>query len=229
MFEPTTHYKGTVAERYEHDRERTSKWQREQAVVENLLERACVRRGNVVADVPAGTGRFFPTYDTLGCSVIGIDVSPSMAVLARGKLSDLRQIKVLLHVGSITELPISSDHVTASVCVRFMNLVPFQVVERAVAELARISRSHVIVGVRVKEPAFRLSGDTGPRHLRFLWARFKMKLRAWIRKEQKVTPHPRKAVLTLFEKHHLAVEAQELIDRWADGSRYFMYLLRVER
>lgn len=206
-FDAKGHYSGKAAQGYEAARTPDPKWQREQETVERFLARAAPQS---VLDAPVGTGRFVPLYSDIE-DVIGLDISADM--IAQVPPSP----NVRLQVGDITELPIDDNEVDLSVCVRLLNLIPWSVAEQALRELVRVSRQHVLVGVRVAQP-------TTPRHF---WFRLRSRLRAVAGASRKVTPHPRRLVDDTLDQVGLKVVERVEIDRWPDGSTYYMLLARV--
>ncbi len=68
---------------------------RDDAVINKILDCGGVTGGSRVLDVACGTGVLFPDYLRRNVqSVTGVDISPEMAKIARGKISDSR-IKVI--------------------------------------------------------------------------------------------------------------------------------------
>lgn len=139
-------YVGTVARGYEARRKHEPKWAAEHAAVGLYLDD--LPAGATVLDIPVGTGRFMPHYAGRGLAPIGMDVSRDMMGEAAKKgFTDLRR-------GSILEIPLADNAVEASVCIRLMNWLTMPEVRVALGELTRVTRSRIIVGVRLKtDPA----------------------------------------------------------------------------
>lgn len=206
-------YQGDEARSYEQKRTSDDKWQREQEAVESLLGQVA-SASSVVLDVPVGTGRFLPLYEALGCRAIGLDISPDMLEQARGRVGSTDRLS--LAVADITALDMPDDEVDVALCVRFTNLVPLDTVEQAVRELARVSKGHVVLGVR-----------THSRHgaLRRTARRVRDLLSG---STPKLTIHSRRSVERLLVAAGLAVVESRLV---AEGphrsSEYHIHLLAV--
>lgn len=140
-------YQGAEAQGYEERRTRDQKWQNEDAALTALLDVAAPSPASLL-DIPVGTGRFLPHYAERGHTVVGADISSDMLGVAGEKLVTLADHHITLEHQDITNLSFDDDAFDVSICVRLLNLVDVGVVEAAVAELARVSRSHLIVGLR---------------------------------------------------------------------------------
>jgi SAM-dependent methyltransferase len=104
-----------------------------------------VRPGDRVLDAGAGPGRFTLELLKLGAHVTALDISPGQLELLRGRVPDVEAV-----VGDITDLSrFPNDAFDVTVC--FGGPLSYVVgrEERAVAELARVTRSggHVLVSV----------------------------------------------------------------------------------
>jgi SAM-dependent methyltransferase len=104
-----------------------------------------VRPGDRVLDAGAGPGRFTLEMLRLGAHVTALDISPGQLELLRTRVPDVEAV-----VGDITDLSrFPDDAFDVAVC--FGGPLSYVVdrAERAVAELARVTRSggHVIVSV----------------------------------------------------------------------------------
>ena len=64
---------------------------RSEDVIRTILDNAGVREGSRVLDIACGTGVLIPDYLSRGASrVVGVDISPEMIAVAKGKFSDSR-------------------------------------------------------------------------------------------------------------------------------------------
>lgn len=104
----------------------------EAAMVEALKEGPVGR----LVDVGTGTGRMIELFGRAAKSAIGIDRSPEMLRLARGKLSNLAVGALELRQGDLAALPVP-DHVADTVILhQVLHFIPAP--ERAISELSRI-------------------------------------------------------------------------------------------
>ncbi|MGZ4382442.1 MAG: class I SAM-dependent methyltransferase [Gaiellaceae bacterium] len=104
-----------------------------------------VRPGDRVLDAGAGPGRFTLEMLRLGAHVTALDISPGQLELLQARVPDVEAV-----VGDITDLsPFPDDSFDVTVC--FGGPLSYVVdrAERAVAELARVTRSggHLLVSV----------------------------------------------------------------------------------
>lgn len=204
-------YEGESAEHYDDLRAHDPKWQREQEAVRRYLHAVAVADSTVL-DVPVGTGRFLPLYLELGCSVLGIDASEDM-------LNEARQVATgdqVLAQGDITHLDLDHSSVDVAVCVRLLNLVDLGMVQSALEELARVTRSHLIIGIRTRPDRPRLRGT-----LRDVRTRLRGRT-------QKLTVHKAGDLDRLLE--HIGGEAlhRSVVTEADDGSStYYMYLIAL--
>jgi Methyltransferase domain len=209
-------YTGPRAKNYDPDRERGPKWSREQQIVEGIL--AAMPAGSSVIDVPVGTGRFLGAYSRQQMSVTGVDVSPDMLREARtemhqhGMLVDLRQ-------ADIRALPVGNRSFDLAVCIRFLNWIDINGVGLALAELARVSRGEIIVGLRHFTPLRELRG----------LARFgrQLVLRARKRRDRDgLVFHEKEQLHRAFRRNGLEIAEKILVEERSDGTDYFIYRLR---
>lgn len=144
-------YEGKVGEEYEGDRRHTTHWQREQQIVDDLLDEAEFEEEILILDVPTGTGRFFPYFKARRYKTIGVDASPDMLAEAKQKAIEIEidYGDVELHKGDITDLQLEDDSVDLSICIRIMNWFDFSNFQKALSELRRVSSRFIIVGVRM--------------------------------------------------------------------------------
>ena len=104
----------------------------EAAMVEALKEDPVGR----LVDVGTGTGRMIELFGRAAKSAIGIDRSPEMLRLARGKLSNLAVGALELRQGDLAALPLP-DHAADTVILhQVLHFIPAP--ERAISELSRI-------------------------------------------------------------------------------------------
>ena len=106
---------------------------RNDEIINTILDNAGVRAGKDVLDVACGTGVLIPDYLARGvASVTGIDISPRMAEIARGKYPQ-EQVTILCGDVEETDLERLFD------CVVVYNAFPhFPDPERLIARLAAL-------------------------------------------------------------------------------------------
>ena len=64
---------------------------RNEDAIASILDNAGVREGSRVLDIACGTGVLVPDYLSRGASVVvGVDISPEMIAVAKGKIADSR-------------------------------------------------------------------------------------------------------------------------------------------
>lgn len=127
-WDPVEHYKDVeVAERY--DRERFSRFS---GRVFNRLEKLNIRRafqdlpsGSTVVDIPCGTGRLSEVLVDMGLRVVGVDISPAMLEVARGKLAD-REDRFETVVWDARRLPELGRRFDAALCARVLMHFPLE-------------------------------------------------------------------------------------------------------
>lgn len=135
-----------VAGSYESVRASKAAWQREQSVVEEVL-RDEVTDVRTCLDVPTGTGRFLPVYGSLGWEVTAMDISSAMLDESRAKAASVG-LDATFREGSVFELPFDDGSFDLVVCYRLLNWFNRRDTNRALAELARVSRRWIVVSER---------------------------------------------------------------------------------
>jgi ubiquinone/menaquinone biosynthesis C-methylase UbiE len=144
------HYRGDTAENYLNKRLKQEMWHREQAIVEELL--ASIPDGVKVLDVAFGTGRFVEMYLRKRMSVYGIDISPDMLAAARDALGPSYE-HCRIDLGSADSLPYEKEFFDLVVCFRFFGLISFEMAERVLSEMHRVSKGPVIIRVPIRNSA----------------------------------------------------------------------------
>lgn len=132
---PTAEAYDGWAPRY--DRPRNLMLEREQALVWPILE--ALPAGDAL-DVACGTGRHTAYLHQLGHRVTGVDSSPGMLEVARGKLPDTE-----LHLADLHALPVADESVDLVVCGLALTHTPD--LRPVFAELTRVLRpgGHLVV------------------------------------------------------------------------------------
>lgn len=119
---------------------------REQALLARCLALCDCRES--LADIGCGPGRFWPTLaDTETDQLVAMDVSHAMLRFAREHHGALGQ-RFRLAAGSVLALPFVDDAFETVACMRLLHHFGVSSERRqALAELARVSRRHVIVSL----------------------------------------------------------------------------------
>jgi ubiquinone/menaquinone biosynthesis C-methylase UbiE len=126
--------------------------------------------GSWVLDAPCGTGRFFSAYEKNRFVVRGVDISPDMLREAGKKIKDpLAMIdgekQWGWRIANIIEdgFGLDDSSVDVSVCCRFTRWVIQQYgpegITKLLHELQRVTRSAIIITVRVENHPFAVSLD----------------------------------------------------------------------
>jgi ubiquinone/menaquinone biosynthesis C-methylase UbiE len=97
---------------------------------------ACAQSRGAVLEVAIGTGRNLPYYPR-DRRLTGIDLTPAMLTLARGRARDLGVVVALL-VADAQALPFGSASFDSVVCTLGLNAIPDD--QAAVAEMYRVLR-----------------------------------------------------------------------------------------
>jgi SAM-dependent methyltransferase len=211
-------YTGTAAHGYDERRRQSEKWTQEHAAIADLL--GSLPHDLQVLDVPVGTGRFFDLYAGRGFSVTGVDSSSDMIAIASRRAAAL-QLTANLVQGDIFRLALADNRFDCAICIRFLNWLAIADVDRALGALCRVSKAHLIIGVRTW--AERIS------HLDRLGRgilRMKRLLQRRARRKETTIVHSGADVLSLFDKNALQVLRCETILAGPPGTRYCFYLLR---
>ena len=216
-------YKGEAARTYDAERQEGRKWRREQDAIESLLAR--VPEGLRTLDVPVGTGRLFPFYKLRRFDGTGVDVSSDMLAEAAARAAAL-ELKVDLQGGDIRSLPFPASSFDLVMCIRFLNWIDAAGFETALGELARVSRQHLLVGVRHLTPL----ADLRPTVTDAVRLARRMLGHAQSRARRSGLIYHEKAVVSrAFKTLGLDTMASALVEKRSDGTDYCIYLLKKSR
>lgn len=115
---------------------------RERATVAAYLRQ--VPHGHVL-DVPAGTGKLAPVFESLGSMVVAADISQAMLVIAREEYRRLGHDEVSFLRGDAEAISRTVDaNFDAVVCLRLLHRVPREVKTTILAELAQVADFAVV-------------------------------------------------------------------------------------
>ncbi len=141
-----TRYHGDTAAHYNIRREKNPKWRREFAALRNILS-AC-RSDSSILDIPVGTGRFIPLYNSGFRKVFGFDVSLDMV---RQAIAGYPAGKVYFGVGEAEKIPFCDKSIDYLVSIRFLNWISTEHLRHILQEYTRVARLGIIVSIRVEE------------------------------------------------------------------------------
>lgn len=215
----STKYLGGAASNYESERV-GNKWQSEHAAVEQLLSH--VGEGAKVLDIPVGTGRLIPYYKSRGFKAYGLDISADMLAESRARAEAI-SAKIQLAQGDIRAIPFDDGFFDLVVCLRFLNWIDKRGVEKAVAELARVSRRNLLIGIRYLTPFADLGVQlSSPARLAMRLIGFPQnRARRW-----GLVYHDKSFIDNLFSKAGLEVVEKRHVERRLDGTDYVFFLLK---
>jgi hypothetical protein len=141
-------YIGGIAAEYVDKRTEHPTWVWEQEQVRRWASSRPT--GSSILDVPFGTGRYVPLYLAAGLKVLGCEISPDMVANAERELgSSFNQCDV--SIGDAEAMVQYRDNsVDAVISSRFIQWLPdISIVERVLAEFARVAREELFLQVRV--------------------------------------------------------------------------------
>jgi ubiquinone/menaquinone biosynthesis C-methylase UbiE len=213
-------YYGDRAHSYEEMRKSTSNWIREDEIMSELL--AGLRPASLLLDVPVGTGRFLELYRKRGLKAVGVDASTAMLSHARdagGHSAELKQ-------ADIRTLPFTREHFDVAVCIRFLNWVAWDDVEKAMSELLRVTRKYVIFGVKTYSTPRLMKIYTPRGFVRFL-RQLKHRLYVW-RNGDGFVYHEEDRLQTLIRSVNVKVVDRKLVTSRPNGVDYFVYMVEKE-
>jgi ubiquinone/menaquinone biosynthesis C-methylase UbiE len=218
-----TRYRGPLAQEYDRRRKRGAQWLAEQEAVDALLAR--FPAASTVLDIPAGTGRFIELYKKYGLRASGMDSSADMLAEAARKAREIG-LDIDLRTADIRKIAADDGSFDSVLCMRFLNWVDPDGLKIVLAELARVAKSHLILGIRCAVDG----ADIEPRRIS-AWRRFleRRKLRRQQKKGARRYRHRDCDVHDLFAGLGLKVKAAKVLERRSDNTEYRIYLLTRER
>ena len=100
-----------------------------------VLRFAGPRRGMRVLEVGCGTGANLALFAEAGCAIAGVDASPAMIDVARGKLGEGADIRL----GDAAHLPFGDGSFDLAIAFLTLHEMPTALREAVVAEMARVT------------------------------------------------------------------------------------------
>lgn len=217
------YYEGAVVSAYEQDRLTQASWHAETRAFESYLDEAALPVGSRVLDVPIGTGRFIETFARRGFSIIGRDISADMVASSLKRIKNMGVEGADIAVGDGTNLDLGDKGVEMAVTVRFLVHLELPMVDKVLAELARVSSKFVIAHVRLESPgainAFKRAMSRTSKSLRGGGSK-KVS-------DKSATIHRPGDVHALFAKHRLSVLRDTNVNPTSKGYESRLYLLKV--
>lgn len=207
--DPAIYYQGEIAATYESRRSAKETWRREEELVGRMLEVLGFGPGSIVLDAPVGTGRLLPLFESLGCDVVGLDVSSDMLEIAERRARELSFKSVVLFRGNLAMTGLPNDSVDIAICMRFAHLVDVASLGVAMSELARVSRGGVLVTVPLWNPI--LGSGIWEGSLRLL-ARTRYGLRGpHHRRRKRTLIHSESAVLDELQRRGFDIRGRQVV------------------
>jgi ubiquinone/menaquinone biosynthesis C-methylase UbiE len=223
------YYEGERVAAYDAKRLSQESWHAEQRTLDGFLDQIAFPPGSVVLDVPVGTGRFLDTFAKRGFRVVGIDVSSDMVAESIRKAEELGLGDADIRVGDATGLDLPDRSADLVVSVRFLVHLEFDVLQKVLRELARVSSRYVLTHIRIAVP----EGLGG------VWRRARRATERWVKsalgktREVKVskvadkaaTVHGEARIRQAFAACGLRLVSEEVVNRTKRGYESRMYLL----
>lgn len=145
-------YSGERAFTYDKDRKtgfiRKLKWKREFIVLSKILNKLEV--GSSILDAPCGTGRFFPLMEDR-FNLYGIDISIDMI---QNIPQSIMKNNFNLCIGKIGQLPFSENSFDYILCMRFINIIPYDELFTMISDLCRLAKKGIILQIRFSDHFF---------------------------------------------------------------------------
>jgi SAM-dependent methyltransferase len=210
-------YYGDVAEKYNARRENSEKWKKEHHAVERMLARFA---GDMVLDLPCGTGRFMELYRQLNCRVIASDVSTDMLNQARREAAQAGIENARFEVADALTMNPENLKADVVVSIRFMNWLSPDHARRAFSNLCACGRKAIIIGIR----SIDLETTSGEQR-----RKAERRLQSTLAPRLDGRPHNylhlRSNVDDWFRNERITVRRSEFIEKTAVGADYFVYEL----
>jgi SAM-dependent methyltransferase len=147
------------AAEYKHFHTRAFSWarvvtSREQWLLRRILDEIDWKTGDVLLDVPCGSGIAAAVLNELDVGVVAADISKEMMEQSRG---EYRSDRFRGYVqADITVMPIAPGRIRAVLSVGFLHRVPLEVKRSALAALAGLGAEVMVVTASVDSPIQRL-------------------------------------------------------------------------
>jgi len=218
-------YIDSRARDYDEKRVGRKKWLVEERIIKGFLDQ--FPQGTHILDIPVGTGRFIPFYKNYNFKVTGMDISRDMLEESQKKVV-AKNFNIVLKQGSIFEIEFPDGHFDVVLCIRFLNWIDYDNLAIAIKEIARVAHDSLIIGVRHLAPVKDLAVYTPVGMMRFIRQQYLLRLRRSFQKQELVY-HKKREIEFLFKKYNLRVSEAACVEKRADGTDYFIYLVRKDQ
>lgn len=219
-------YWGDIAEKYDQRRMHAQKWAHEQECISQML--GALSSGNTVLDIPVGTGRFLEFYKEKGLRATGVDISKDMLSVAEEKALKLG-LNINLRQGDISTIDADTNNFDAVISFRFLNWIDTPTLRMVVAELNRVAKTKIILGIRYLVPLSEIEVTTPRGFFRFVrqsGLRARRSIFGYMRGGRpRVFLHKKSDVLGIFRKLNLEIESSARIEAARNGTEYRIFLL----
>ena len=193
-------YVAEIAAGYDAGRMNRPNWQWEQDQVEAWVK--TLTRGSSILDVPIGTGRYVPFYQSRGLQITGLDRSGDMIAEAEKKYPNAFEAQV----GEAEHLPYPDAAFDAVLSGRFIQWLPsLDIVDRVLAEFARVARSELLLQLNIPAGQARKIEPLPVRIRKWAGKPFKSLDRLW----RRITKHPSMDIKTTFHREPDVLERAE--------------------
>lgn len=233
-------YKGTIAKNYLSKRVEEVKWQREQTIVKGLVDKY-MKKGDLILDVPFGTGRFSKYYIDKGLVTYGLDISQDMLDEARKQLGS-EATKVRLIKGDAENLSFSDNEVDFIICVRLLNWVPLEVIDRFLSEFTRVAASKLILHIRIKNNSgimnrtIKMARYNPLLIIKYLSKKYYASFKRLFKLSNscsEIIIHKKIDIYSLFTKYKLSIDEEIIVEEYDSNIQYissplYFYVLSID-
>jgi ubiquinone/menaquinone biosynthesis C-methylase UbiE len=127
----------------------------EKSIIERLIK-GVVENGDVVLDVPSGSGKLGQTLSIFPVKIVAGDISLEMMSLARGEYARDKLIKLLRLDARV--MPLKDNCIDIVICLRLFQRLPKDVRCDILNEFQRITRRYLIISYSYESITQRMRG-----------------------------------------------------------------------
>jgi ubiquinone/menaquinone biosynthesis C-methylase UbiE len=220
-------YVGEIAENYDRERIHERKWLLEQECISGIVD--SLAEGSSILDIPTGTGRFLEFYRRRNLAVTAADISADMLAESKKKAAAMG-LAAQFEVTDARSTGFADRSFDTVLCIRLLNWVQTPVFRQIAAELNRVSRDRLVIGVRVLvDYSFfsALSRGEFLRYYRQSWLRIRRALFGHMRGGvPRIHQHSQAAIEDTFAALGLTTLSRTCIESARNGTDYFIYFLQ---